>query len=190
MSESLFDYENRRFREEVLYLLRQLAEYQGIIPFDEKDRRRHVDPDWDGCVSEDPQTFLERVLHDAPIGIALNDAQVGEVLRVKLTSNAPTMPNPVKTRRPRFDWMENDSEIKKAEELRTGWNARAKAMKDPKAVASAIAASNDARKYAGRRRKKIETEIKKGRAEIVDGVLYDLRSGVRAPWNAALLVTK
>jgi hypothetical protein len=95
-----------------------------------------------------------------------------------------------KTRRPRFDWMENDSEIKKAEELRTGWNARAKAMKDPKAVAAAIASSNEARKYAGRRRKKIETEIKKGRAEIVDGVLYDLSRGVRRPWDASEFPTK
>jgi hypothetical protein len=62
MSESLFDYENRVFREEVLYLLRQLADYQSIIPFADKDRRRHVDPDWDGCVSEDPHSFLEAVL--------------------------------------------------------------------------------------------------------------------------------
>ena len=64
MSESLFDYENRVFREEVLYLLRQLADDRGIIPFADKDRRRHVDPDWDGWVSEDPHAALEAALHD------------------------------------------------------------------------------------------------------------------------------
>jgi hypothetical protein len=152
MSETLFDYQTRLRDEEILYLLRAIAEKLGVAPFD---------------------------LNLAP---PLPPLRVVEVEAFEGAED--------KTRRPRFDWMENDSEIKKAEELRTGWNARAKAMKDPKAVAAAIASSNEARKYAGRRRKKIETEIKKGRAEIVDGVLYDLSRGVRRPWDASEFPTK
>lgn len=165
MSESLFDYENRQFREEVLYLLRQLAEYQGIVPFAEKDRRRHVDPDWDGCVSEDPHSFLEAVL-------AENAAPVET------------------TRRRRFNFSKFDEVIRLAEESRTGWRARGKAAKTAEHRAYCETQEIYWKNLAARRRKRIETEIKKGRAEIVDGVLYDLRSGVRAPWDAALFVTK
>jgi hypothetical protein len=173
MSETLFDYQNRLRDEEVLYLLRQLADYQGIIPFAERDRRRHVDPHWDGCVSEDPHAAVELVANDPGEKFEETIARAEE-----------------KTRRPRFDWMENDASIKHAEEARTGWSTRAKAMKDPKAIAKAMEKSNEYRKYAGRRRKKIETEIKKGRAEIVDGVLYDLSRGVRRPWDASEFPTK
>jgi hypothetical protein len=120
-------------------------------------------------------------------GVAEPAAQTPPLRVVEVEAPAPAEET---TRRPRFDWMANDYEIKKAEELRTGWNARAKAMKDPKAVAAAIAASNEARKYAGRRRKRIETEIKQGRAEIVDGVLYDLTDGHRSPWLAGDFPTK
>lgn len=168
MKDTLFDYETRLILEELLYLARQLAEYQGIIPFAEKDRRRHVDPDWDGCVSEDPHAFVESIANDAE------------------TDEKPVE----KPRRPRFDWMENDSSIKIAEENRTGWMTRAKNLKDPKAIAHAIEKANEYRKYAGRRRKKIETEIRQGRAEIVEGVLYDLSRGVRRPWDASAFPTK
>ena len=177
MSESLFDYENRRFRDEVLYLLRQLAEYQGIIPFDEKDRRRHVDPDWDGCVSEDPQAFLEAALHDP-----------GEKFEAPAPAEAKTAKGRYK--RPRLDWSKLDSRVEELGQLQTLARKKAQAYKDPKSIAAAKA---DAAKFlaqADRRRNAIYREIDQGRAELVDGVLYDLRSGVRAPWDASLFVTK
>jgi hypothetical protein len=178
MSETLFDYEDRRFREEVLYLLRQLAEYQGIIPFDEKDRRRHVDPDWDGCVSEDPHAALEAVLRDS-------DEKLED-------STAPAEEKTAKGRykRPRLDWSKLDSRVAELGQLQTLARKRAQAYKDPKSIATAKA---DAAKFlaqADRRRNAIYREIDQGRAELVDGVLYDLRSGVRAPWDASLFVTK
>jgi hypothetical protein len=173
MSENLFDYENRRFREEVLYLLRQLAEYQGIIPFDEKDRRCHVDPDWDGWVSEDPHAALEAVLRDS-----------GE----KFEAPAPAVSK--LARRRRFNFSKFDEVIADAESLRTGWRARGKAAKTAEHRAYCETQEIYWKNLAARRRKRIEFEIKKGRAEIVDGVLYDLRSGVRAPWDASLFVTK
>lgn len=176
MKDTLFDYENRLRAEEILYLLRAIADANGVIPFAEKDRRRHVDPDWDGCVSEDPHAFVESIANDQ-----------GDRLETPAPAEAPV---PEKTRRPRFDWMKNDSSIKIAEENRTGWMTRAKNLKDPKAIAHAIEKANEYRKYAGRRRKKIETEIKQGRAEIVDGVLYDLSRGVRRPWDASQFFTK
>lgn len=64
MSETLFEYQTRIRDEEVLYLLRGLADHFGIIPFAEKDRRMHVDPDWDGWVSEDPHSAVEMILND------------------------------------------------------------------------------------------------------------------------------
>ena len=94
------------------------------------------------------------------------------------------------TRRRRFNFSKFDEVIRLAEESRTGWRARGKAAKTAEHRAYCETQEIYWKNLAARRRKRIETEIKKGRAEIVDGVLYDLRSGVRAPWDAALFVTK
>jgi len=178
MSETLFDYQNRLRDEEILYLLRQLADYQGIIPFDEKDRRRHVDPHWDGCVSEDPHAALEAVLRDS-------DEKLED-------TTAPAEEKTAKGRykRPRLDWSKLDSRVEELGRLQTYARKMAETYKEPKSIAAAKA---DAAKFlaqADRRRNAIYREIDQGRAEIVDGVLYDLRSGVRAPWDASLFVTK
>jgi len=94
------------------------------------------------------------------------------------------------TRRRRFNFSKFDDVIRLAEESRTGWRARGKAAKTAEHRAYCETQEIYWKNLAARRRKRIEFEIKKGRAEIVDGVLYDLRSGVRAPWDASLFVTK
>lgn len=174
MNDPLFEYPNRLRDEETLYLLRAIAAVHGVPPFAEKDRRRETDWNYDGPVSEDPHAAVELV--------AADDDQWHE------ETDEATVEK--KSRRRRFDWMKNDALIKAAEEARTGWATRAKTMKDPKAIANAISKSNEWRKYAGRRRKRIETEINGGRAVIVDDTLYAVENGVRLPWDALKFQTK
>jgi hypothetical protein len=171
ISESLFDYENRVFREEVLYLLRQLADYQGIIPFADKDRRRHVDPDWDGWVSEDPHSALEAVLAE----------------------DADPVETPVKerSRSNRYAWSKLDTRCGELTDLRTYWFNRAATTKDKKAADRAREEYVKVRRQYGRRANALYRLLAQGKIEVVDGVLYE-RGGdePNSVWIAGDFVTK
>ena len=171
MSESLFDYENRVFREEVIYLLRQLADDRGIIPFADKDRRRHVDPDWDGWVSEDPHAALEAVL-------AEDAAPVETPVKERSRSN-------------RYAWSKLDTRCGELTDLRTYWFNRAATTKDKKAADRAREEYVKVRRQYGRRANALYRLLAQGKIEVVDGVIYE-RGGdePNSVWIAGDFVTK
>lgn len=184
MSENLFDYENRVFREEVIYLLRQLADDRGIIPFADKDRRRHVDPDWDGWVSEDPHAALEAALHDP-----------GETMEETMAraEDAAPVETPVKerSRSNRYAWSKLDTRCGELTDLRTYWFNRAATTKDKKAADRAREEYVKVRRQYGRRANALYRLLAQGKIEVVDGVLYE-RGGdePNSVWIAGDFVTK
>jgi hypothetical protein len=149
MSETLFDYQTRLRDEEVLYLLRAIAEKLGVPPFD---------------------LAPTSVLPPAPA----------------LTVLEEPAPAPTKTRAPRFSWSKADAEVEKLEALRTGWRTRKEAATSPDYRAKCQAEEIKYKNLANCRREAIKRMVARGTAEIVDGVLYDLRRG-RHEWDPRFL---
>jgi hypothetical protein len=167
MSDTLFDYARSR-DEEVLYLLRAIAEHYGIIPYNERNRRRHVDPTWDGCVSEDPHAAVEAVAApwSEPESVV---APAEEFVQEK-------------TRRRRMCWSRLDARIRELEKLRTAARRRGRDIRTSSLRDASKAEEKHYKSEAQKRRKRLENLLAEGKIEIVDGVLYDLRTGVRTPW--------
>lgn len=154
MSNPLFDHAE----------LRRIADaLEGLLAL----ARAHVTPaaaapaDFDGAQYADdfdakmgnPLTALgnlspfAELTRNAPIGIALNDAQVGEELRVKLTFRSPAPaadPVPTPAKRPWTHWSKYDPRSRELARLATNAGKREKAAKT---TATRDAARADKNRY-------------------------------------------
>lgn len=124
---------------------------------------------------------------NAPIGIALNDAQVGEELRVKLTFRAPAPaadPAPVKpAKATRINWSKLDPRSRELARLRTAAEHRAKAAKTPETRTAAAVEAQQHHNESKARQRRLRLWLDAGKG-IIDGdaFYYFDADGTKVKW--------
>jgi hypothetical protein len=113
---------------------------------------------------------------NVPIGIALNDAQPGEELRVKLTCAAPAAEpapeaDPFDDYTPRIRWSKYDPRSRELARLRTDAKHRAAAAKSPDQRAAALRDYRQAKSEASRRQTALRELFAEDLIDIVKGEL-------------------
>jgi len=143
----------------------------------------------------DPLTALgnlspfAELIRNAPIGIALNDAQPGEELRVKLTCAAPAV-DPGDDYTPRIRWSKYDPRSRELARLRTDAKHRAAAAKSPDQRAAALRDYRQAKSEASRRQTALRKLFAEDVIDFVKGelVVFDLYDNVgQCKWRSEFL---
>jgi hypothetical protein len=131
-------------------------------------------------------TPVAELIRNAPIGIALNDAQPGEQLRVKLTCAAPAAPaaDPVKPAKRRWThWSKVDPRSRELAKLGTDAGKQMKAAKTPETRAAKKADKNAYKTEAKARQKRLQQWLDAGKG-IIDGdaLCYFDAAGTKIKW--------
>jgi hypothetical protein len=153
--------------------------------------------DYQNRLREEEQSYLLRAIAEK-LGIApfpgvsepVAPTPPLRVVEVEASEPAEDETMDVSTRTNRNAWSKLDTRCGELTDLRTYWFNRAETTKDKKAAERARAEYVNVRRQYGRRANALYRLLARGEIEIVDGVLYDLEGGVRAPWHAELFVTK
>jgi hypothetical protein len=126
-------------------------------------------------------TPVAELIRNAPIGIALNDAQPGEELRVKLTCAAPAMSAP--SPRPWTHWAKVDPRSRELAKLRTDAEKREKAAKTTATRDAAKADKNAYLNESKARQKRLRGWLDAGKG-IIDGdaLYYFDAAGTKIKW--------
>lgn len=144
-----------------------------------------------------PADAFAELTRNVPIGIALNDAKVGEEVLVKLTFAAPAADPGDEddsdaddyTRRTR--WAKYDPRCRELARLRTSAKHRARAAKTTEVRAACLREGNSAKTESNNRQQVLRQWLATGKVVIDGDTLYRINAdGSRDAWQSSFLTLK
>jgi len=128
-------------------------------------------------------TPFAELIRNAPIGIALNDAQPGEELRVKLTFAAPAAAPVKRKQAPRINWSKLDPRSRELAKLRTAAEHRAKAAKTTETRAAAALEAQKHHNESKARQRRLQQWLDAGKGIIDGDAFYHFdAAGTKIKW--------